>query len=99
MRDVLSNDDKECVNWHNDKHAPKGILLIVIWILDLFSCTNGDFYGIYPLFSYLIHTIQKCVYAKNSPRMLAFTVLDIKRVENAFFHSMYIFSVIYTSCY
>ena len=24
MRDVLSsNDDKECVHWHNDKHIPK----------------------------------------------------------------------------
>ena len=31
------------------------------------------------------------VHMNNSTR---FTVLDIKRVENAFFHSMYIFSVI-----
>ena len=27
--------------------------------------------------------------------MYMYTVLDIKRVENAFFHSMYIFSVIF----
>ena len=56
MRDVLSsNDDKECVHCHNDKHFPK------LYSFDnnmepgpiYSSCTNGDFYGISPLFSYL----------------------------------------------
>ena len=53
MRDVLSsNDDKECVHCHNDKHVPK-----------LYSFDNNmgpgpippaldDVYGISPLFSY-----------------------------------------------